>query len=70
MRTLLLLLLALGGCASAVPHPAADSAQAGIPLGYRPLAEIAPPVPAAQPDDWRATNDAMHTDGGHAGHKH
>jgi hypothetical protein len=69
MRTLLLL-LALSGCASAVPHPAADPAHSGIRLTYRPLAEAAPPVRAAQPDDWRAANDAMGVDGDHAGHKH
>jgi hypothetical protein len=69
MRTLLLL-LALGGCASTTPHPSADPTRGGRPLNYRPLAEIAPPIPAAQPVEWRTANDAMRTDGDHAGHKH
>jgi len=67
MRSILLF-LALGGCASAVPHPAADPNQAGAPLVYRPLAEMAPAPAEASPLDWRAVNDDMRGLGGHAGH--
>jgi len=62
------ILLALGGCASAVPHPAADAANPGQPLTYRPLAETAPALPAAPPLGWRQVNDEMRGLGGHAGH--
>lgn len=63
-----LLLLALGGCASAVPHPAADPAQPGAPLAYQPLAEAAPTIAESTPLGWRAVNDEMRGLGGHAGH--
>lgn len=63
----ILLVLALGGCASAVPHPAADPTRAGTPLVYQPLAELAPAIPEAPPLDWRATNEEVRGLGGHAG---
>jgi hypothetical protein len=64
----ILICLALGGCASVVPHPAADPAQAGSPLLYRPLAETTPAIAETPPLDWRAVNDEMRDLGGHAGH--
>jgi hypothetical protein len=64
----ILLILALGGCASAVPHPAADPARSGAPLVYRPLTETAPALAELPPGDWRAVNDEMRGLGGHAGH--
>ena len=67
MRSILLF-LALAGCASAVPHPAADPNQAGTPLNYRPLAETAPALAEVPPLDWRSVNDEMRGLGGHAGH--
>jgi hypothetical protein len=67
MRSLLLA-LALAGCGSAAPHPAADPTNAGRPPSYRPLAETAPAPPTSVPLDWRKANDAIR-DGGDAAHK-
>jgi hypothetical protein len=55
MRSLLLLLV-LGGCATALPHRAADPSLAGTP-----------PAEAASLD-WRQPSDAMIDPGGALGH--